>query len=58
MSRPGAALLAAVASGIYPDLEAAVIRAVGLAERIEPDAAMRAAYDPRYQLYRQVYPIP
>lgn len=52
----GAALLAGVAAGIYPDVAAAVTQTVHVQRQIEPKAASAAAYDNKYQLYRQVYP--
>ena len=52
----GAALLAGTAAGLYADLAAAVSETVSLQRSVEPDAAQVAAYDERYQLYRQVYP--
>ena len=52
----GEALLAGVGAGVYPDLKAAVARTVHLERRVEPQAESVAAYEARYQLYRQVYP--
>jgi len=52
----GAALLAGVAAGVYPDLEAAVARTVRLKRRIEPRSESVAAYEAKYALYREVYP--
>jgi xylulokinase len=52
----GAALLAGVAAGVYPDLAAAVAQTVHLERHIEPQSDSMTAYDERYQLYRQVYP--
>jgi xylulokinase len=52
----GAALLAGVGAGVYPDLQAAVAQTVHLERRVEPQAEGVAAYEARYQLYRQVYP--
>jgi xylulokinase len=52
----GAALLAGVGAGVYPDLVAAVAQAVHLERRVEPQAESVAAYEARYRLYRQVYP--
>jgi xylulokinase len=52
----GAALLAGVAAGVYTDYEAAVEQTVQLHRRIEPQTDNCAAYDKKYQLYRQVYP--
>ncbi len=52
----GAALLAGVAAGVYPDFAAAVAQTVHLERRIEPDPDSVAAYNQKYPLYRQVYP--
>jgi xylulokinase len=52
----GAALLAGVAAGVYPDLATAVDRTVHLERRVEPQEDSVSAYNARYQLYRQVYP--
>ena len=52
----GAALLAGVAAGMYPDGVTAVAQTVHLRQRVEPQAESVAAYDKRYQLYRQIYP--
>lgn len=53
----GAALLAGVAAGVYPDIKTALAQTVRFQQRIEPDPAQSAAYDQRYQLYRQLYPL-
>jgi xylulokinase len=52
----GAAILAAVAAGLYPDCASAA-RAFVAHEPAEdmPDAERRAAYDEAYQRYRDVY---
>jgi xylulokinase len=52
----GAALLAGTATGVYPNLSAAVAQTVSLPQRIEPNPEQMTTYDKRYQLYRQVYP--
>jgi xylulokinase len=52
----GAALLAGVAAGVYPDLATAVAQTVHMQRRIEPKTDSVVAYDEQYQLYRQVYP--
>jgi xylulokinase len=55
----GAALLAGVGAGLYPDVAAACGRAVRLTERVQPGpaAAVYARYYPRYQaLYRALAP--
>jgi xylulokinase len=49
----GAALLAGVGAGVYPDLQEAVAQTVRLERRVDPRAD---AYQARYRLYRQVYP--
>jgi xylulokinase len=51
----GAALLAGVAAGVYPDFSAAVAETVQWRERIVPDAASVVAYAPRFALYCQLY---
>ena len=53
----GAALLAGVGAGVYTDAHAAVNAAVAWRARVEPDADSSAAYDQRYALYRQLYPL-
>ncbi len=52
----GAALLAAVAAGDYPDVPSAAERAVEFDRVIEPDPASSDRYDGRYALYRRLYP--
>jgi xylulokinase len=52
----GAALVAGVGAGVYGDLRSAVTQTVHMGRRIEPRQASAAAYEPRYALYRQVYP--
>jgi xylulokinase len=52
----GAALLAGVAAGAYPDVPTAVARTVHFQERIEPHTDSAAVYTERYQLYQQLYP--
>jgi xylulokinase len=52
----GAALLAGVAAGVYPDLATAVDQTVRLGRRVEPRPESTSAYGERYQLYQQVYP--
>jgi xylulokinase len=52
----GAALLAAVAGGIFSDLDQAVSRSVTLAEEpFAPDPAHRSRYDENYGRYRKLY---
>jgi xylulokinase len=52
----GAAILAGVAAGVYPDFTTAVKNAVRLKRRVKPDKRDAAAYEKRYQLYKQLYP--
>jgi xylulokinase len=52
----GAALLAGVAAGGYPDLETAVAQTVHMERRVDPRPAGVRAYEPRFELYQQVYP--
>ncbi len=53
----GAALLGGVAAGVYSDPAEAVRRAVHMQQRIQPQAQQTAAYAPRFDLYRQMYPL-
>jgi len=52
----GAALLAGVGAGAWPDLDAACAEAITVAQQIEPDEAARERYAVGYQGYRRVYP--
>ena len=52
----GAALLAGVASGVWPNLPAAVDATVRFRRDVQPDRSARAAYEPRFALYRELYP--
>ncbi len=47
----GDALLAGVATGVFPDIEAAVAAAVTTSDRYEPDPRRRRAYDHAYARY-------
>jgi xylulokinase len=51
----GAALLAGVGAGLYPDLRSAVESAVATGETIEPRPAAQQVYAELYALYRQLY---
>ncbi len=48
----GAAILAAVAAGWYPDVRVAAAQMSGTGVRFEPNEAAQAVYD---RLYREVY---
>jgi len=52
----GAALLAGVGAGAWPDLDAACAAAIEVAQQIEPDRASVQRYAEGYQAYRKVYP--
>jgi xylulokinase len=52
----GAALLAGVGAGAWPDLDAACAAAIKVAQQIEPDNASMQRYAEGYQAYRKVYP--
>ncbi len=52
----GAALLAGVRSGVFPDAAGAVARCVRVAERVEPDPAWIAAYETGYRRFGALYP--
>jgi xylulokinase len=52
----GAALLAGVGAGAWPDLDAACAEAITVAQQIEPDEAAQERYAVGYQGYRRVYP--
>ncbi len=51
----GAALLAGVGAGLYPDVEAAVKAAVATSDTIAPQPEAQRLYDDLYPLYRQLY---
>ncbi|MCG3209004.1 MAG: Xylulose kinase [Anaerolineae bacterium] len=53
----GAALLAGVGAGVYPDFATAVARTVAFARRVEPHPGQSAAYDRRFSVYRRLYPL-
>jgi xylulokinase len=54
-SPAGAALLAAVAAGIYPHIGAAARQLERKAARLEPDPLRHTRYDAAYGRYRQLF---
>jgi len=52
----GAALLAGVACGVYPDVQTAVSRTVHLGRQITPDQQSATAYEKRFETYTRLYP--
>lgn len=53
----GVAILAAVASGIYPDLSAACDIMIRLGKEILPNREMSEKYQGYYEIYRSLYPV-
>ena len=51
----GAALLAGVGAGVYPDVTAAVEAAVATSGTVEPNPEATKAYDQGYEVYRTLY---
>ena len=52
----GGAILAMVATGQYPTVQAACDALVSVSDAIEPDPTLTALYEERYQQFRQIYP--
>ena len=52
----GAAILAMVGAGEYEDVERATSAIVQVKETVYPDAVLMAAYDEKYQIFKQAYP--
>ncbi len=52
----GAALLGAVAGGVFADAHEAVSACVRVRDRVDPDPAWQARYDEGYARYRKLYP--
>lgn len=53
----GAALLAGVGAGIYPDMDAASAQTAQYASATEPNPAHRARYDALYEQYLTLFPM-
>ena len=51
----GAALVAGVGSGIWPDLQTAT-KTIEVESRTEPNAAAKPAYDAAFSVYKELYP--
>jgi xylulokinase len=52
----GAALLAGVGVGAWPDVAAACLATVKLSDSTKPDSAQAETYRKSYALYRELYP--
>jgi xylulokinase len=53
----GAALLAGVAAGAWPNVDTACAQTISISDRISPDAQSVATYQVVYEHYRNLYPI-
>lgn len=53
----GGAILAAVACGQYKDVAAATARMIRIRETDQPEADLVKAYEERYQIWHQLYPV-
>ena len=52
----GGAMLAMVACGAYPTVQAAAEALASVADTMEPDPVLAAKYEARYQTFRKIYP--
>jgi xylulokinase len=52
----GAALLAGVAGGAWPDVDAACDATIAVTGREQPDETTRAVYEERHAQFRALYP--
>ena len=52
----GGAMLAMVACGAYPSVQAVCNQFVEVASRVEPENALVAKYETRYRQFRKIYP--
>jgi xylulokinase len=52
----GAAMLAAVGCGAYPDVETIAEKMVKVVDTVEPDPELVAKYEEKYQQFRKIYP--
>lgn len=52
----GGAILAAVADGLYPDVETACAKMIRIRETTAPDPSLTAAYQARYETFIKMYP--
>ena len=52
----GGAMLAMVADGTYPSVQAVCDRLVHVVDTVEPEPELVARYEARYQQYRNIYP--
>lgn len=52
----GAAMLAAVGCGAYPDVETIAEKMVKVVDTVEPDPELIAKYEEKYQQFKRIYP--
>ena len=52
----GAAVLAGVGAGVFPDARQAIERIIKFEKRIEPQPENASAYQNKFELYRDIYP--
>lgn len=52
----GGAMLAAVACGVFENVEAAAAKIVRVVDTVRPDVELAAKYEERYQQFKQIYP--
>src|SRR6185369_1114572 len=52
----GAALLAGVGVGVWPNVDAACAETIAVADRVSPNPAARAIYESMYEQYQKLYP--
>ena len=52
----GGAMLAMVADGTYPDVQAVCDALVKVVDTVQPDPELVALYEERYQQFREIYP--
>ena len=53
----GAALLAGVAAGVWPNVDTACTQTISISDRISPNAHAVKTYQAVYERYRNLYPI-
>jgi sugar (pentulose or hexulose) kinase/mannitol-1-phosphate/altronate dehydrogenase len=53
----GAAILAAIGSGVYPDYASAIESMTGAAEPVLPDAQLSSRYSRLFCIYKELYPV-
>jgi xylulokinase len=49
-------MLAAVANGEYASVEEIAAKVVKIVDTVEPDPALVAKYEERYQQFKEIYP--